>query len=610
MMRCYEYLYEPGIDNLTEKNYAPWAVKQLESVTRQLGKEKKLSELYGGTGWQMSFADYKYVGDWQTILGINVRCPHLSWYTMEGQAKRDYPGSFLHQATWWQEYEALESYFTRLSCLVSQGTPVCDTLVLHPVESLWYQIHPGWANGLEPADPCIQGLEKQFETLFHWLMGSQVDFDYADEGLLEHYGIVADGTIRIGKMIYKRLIISGCPCIRESTYRLICQFQNAGGEVVFLGQPPQYIDGERDDRCRSMGRHILLEKRPVADYLREIPKPVSVLDFGEDLYLQTRETMNDLIALLWNKNREKSLERVPIQIPAGMSAQLWDCTTCQRWQLEGSPVLDFAPGQERVLVLSQRKDALPPPVDVTEKTPIFPKLTGYYLTEPNVLPLDMAELYLGETRLCPKSEILVLDASLRETLGMEVRSGESVQPWARKTAETETVPIGLRYCVKMEAIPEAPMYLAMEPLPEQNVKINGKQVPLKEEPWQWVDACFRVYAIPANVWKAGENTLELFARYGEDCGLEALFQLGQFGVWMREDVPHIGILPKELYPGDLVFQGLPFYSGKVRYFYEPLPEGKYLLPMPRIGGASAVACGKVLLWPWQKTEITLKKDRH
>lgn len=154
------------------------------------------------------------------------------------------------------------------------------------------------------------------------------------------------------------------------------------------------------------------------------------------------------------------------------------------------------------------------------------------------------------------------------------------------------------------------MYLAMEPLPEQNMRINGKQIPLKEEPWQWVDACFRVYAIPANVWKTGENTLELSARYGEDCGLEALFLLGQFGVWMREDVPHIGILPKELYPGDLVFQGLPFYSGKVRYFYEPLPEGKYLLPMPRIGGASAVACGKVLLWPWQKTEITLKKDRH
>jgi len=92
LMRCYEYLDEPGIDNLTAFNFTPWAVKQLESAARQFGKTKKLSELFGATGWQMTFRDYKYIANWQTLLGINVRCPHLAWYTMQGQAKTGLSG--------------------------------------------------------------------------------------------------------------------------------------------------------------------------------------------------------------------------------------------------------------------------------------------------------------------------------------------------------------------------------------------------------------------------------------------------------------------------------------------------------------------------------------
>ena len=77
-------------------NYAYCIVKQLASVARQTGKKHLMSELNGCTGWQMRFSDYKGIGDWQAIIGINLRCPHLSWYTMQGEAKRDYPASIPH----------------------------------------------------------------------------------------------------------------------------------------------------------------------------------------------------------------------------------------------------------------------------------------------------------------------------------------------------------------------------------------------------------------------------------------------------------------------------------------------------------------------------------
>ena len=91
LMRFYEYMEYPGIDILGEYNQCYWAAKQVSSVARQLGKKHVLSELYGGTGWNTSFESYKNIGDWQALLGVNLRCPHLSWYTMKGEAKRDYP---------------------------------------------------------------------------------------------------------------------------------------------------------------------------------------------------------------------------------------------------------------------------------------------------------------------------------------------------------------------------------------------------------------------------------------------------------------------------------------------------------------------------------------
>ena len=98
----------------------------------------------------MRLEDYKFAGDWQALFGINLRCPHLSWYTMEGEAKRDYPASIFFQSPWYKEYKSLEDYYARIGLVMKQGDPVCDLLVLNPVESVWCQVHVGWAESPEP----------------------------------------------------------------------------------------------------------------------------------------------------------------------------------------------------------------------------------------------------------------------------------------------------------------------------------------------------------------------------------------------------------------------------------------------------------------------------
>ncbi len=85
--------------------------KQAQSAAHQFGYPGVLSELYGVTNWDFDFRGHKLQGDWQAALGVTVRVPHLSWVSMGGEAKRDYPAS--HQ----------------LSVAVVQRVPLCGELL-------------------------------------------------------------------------------------------------------------------------------------------------------------------------------------------------------------------------------------------------------------------------------------------------------------------------------------------------------------------------------------------------------------------------------------------------------------------------------------------------
>ena len=89
-MRAYPHFHLPGIDMLA--GFLEYdTAKQVQSVVRQEGKVGAISELYGVTNWDYSFAGHKLQGDWQAALGVTVRVPHLSWMSMGGESKRDYP---------------------------------------------------------------------------------------------------------------------------------------------------------------------------------------------------------------------------------------------------------------------------------------------------------------------------------------------------------------------------------------------------------------------------------------------------------------------------------------------------------------------------------------
>ena len=136
-LRFYEHMQLPGMDSLTEHWREYDTAKQVSSAARQFGRPWRITEIYGCTDWDFPFVGHKAVGDWQVALGINIRCPHLSWYTMEGQTKRDYPAAIFYQSPWWEFYPLVEDYFARIHAVMTRGTEVRDLLVIHPIESMW-----------------------------------------------------------------------------------------------------------------------------------------------------------------------------------------------------------------------------------------------------------------------------------------------------------------------------------------------------------------------------------------------------------------------------------------------------------------------------------------
>ena len=96
-------------------------------------------------------------------MGITFRCPHLSWYTMKGEAKRDCPASIMSQSGWYTEYKAVEDYFSRLDAVFSCCDEMTENLIIHPVESAWgLSRYGGYVDYFGVTDDEYKRLEKNY----------------------------------------------------------------------------------------------------------------------------------------------------------------------------------------------------------------------------------------------------------------------------------------------------------------------------------------------------------------------------------------------------------------------------------------------------------------
>jgi hypothetical protein len=633
MMRYYEHMEWPGIDLLTEGNRNYWVAKQLQSAARQIGRKWLLSELYGCTGWQMPLEGHKAVGDWQALFGINVRCPHLSWYTMEGESKRDYPASIFHQSAWWRDYPYVETYFARMGALLSTGTPRCDLLVVNPVESVWCQIYAGWSWYLGPKSPGVQALERHYAELFHMLAGSQLDFDYGDEEMMGRLGKVEHGpggpVLRVGEAAYRCVVVSGMTTIRSSTLALLDHFINAGGKVIVAGEAPAYVDALPSGQAVALAKSAVpvpFEKAALAAACEEAAgRPVKLTgpDGGPvaDVFAQVRDTDDGHVVALLNVNPKEARPGIRVQLALSGHVEEWDCATGERYAVEAGSdesglvfTVDFQPSGEKLyMVTTVRDESLSPrPVWLADDSRTIEGPYAYELDEPNVCVLDFASHRIGDGSWQPEREILKADQAIRTTLGVPHRGGEMLQPWFTKGKQKSLGPVALRFVFHVDVLPAAPVELVMERPEHFEVWVNGTKLSTPENPDWWVDKVFKRIPLDLALLQKGENTVEIRTDFNEGVNLEALYLLGAFGVTLDGNRRTLTALPGAITAGDLVPQGLPFYSGIVRYqvTIPPVPANhRAFIETPSFEAAlvKVTADGKQsqpIAWQPYETDIT------
>ncbi len=625
-MRFYEYMQAPGIDQLTDCWREYTTAKQCASVQHQMGRRWMLSELYGCTGWDWPFEGHKAVGDWQAVLGVNLRCQHLSWYTMAGQAKRDYPASILHQSPWWRHYSKVEDYFGRVNTLMSRGEPVRGLLVIHPVESCWARATVKWHD-----DPEIDRLEEEFDALINWLLEAHLDFDYGDEDIMSRHGGTEGGAtpaLIVGEAAYDAVLVPPVDTLRASTVDLLEDFAEAGGLIVFAGAAPGRVDAEKSDRADKLAdrcRCVPFERGPVLEAV-EPGRTLSVRDGSgqekaEVFYRLHREGERRFLFLI-NTDRENPTGPLTLCLPGEGAVQLWDAETGRRFSVDAETTeegLNFTtempPTGSRLFVIDPEAEELPavPALKETRSVELPEDAWTAELTDYNVLVLDRPEYRVGDGEWQGPLEVLRADREIREAAGLPPRSGRMVQPWARPQKTGPTASVGLRYRFGADDRPPGPLFLALENPEYFEISLNGAPVPTEGEFGWWVDKAIRLLPLDEAALLAGENELLLTAQMDRDCDLEACFLLGEFAVAVDGAEASIQGPPGNVALGDWRGQGLPFYSGSVVLRADvrvsPGADERLFVEVPEFGGA----CVRVLVdgreagvigWQPHEVEIT------
>lgn len=616
LLRMYRHMDVPGMDLLFNM-VALTTGKQIQSIVRQFGKKGAMSEEYGVTNWSFDFRSFKFQGDWQAALGITLRVPHLSMMSMEGEAKRDFPASIFYQAPWYKQFKHLEDHFARINVALEEGCSRVRLGIIHPLESYWIKYGPEDQTGKVRAE-----LEEHFQQLIQWLLINGIDFDYISEGILAEQKQEMDGHLCVGDMAYTCVVVPGCITLRETTWKVLEQFAQAGGSILNLGEFPQAVNGKLVDglkeNMKKWSRQVPFEKMSILSALSEYQEVCITEDQGKpcESYIHQMKWSGENAVLFLapamepqNKddNTGKNLE---IRLKGIFTPVLLDTMAGDKKNLsyrfeDGDTIIEHkAYGYDTLLISLQKSEEWNP---VT-----LQKRTTYKLEEKNVCVLDKACVWLDGKKISEEEEILRLDDLLRKKIGLPLRTFSMTQPYTRKK-EIPTHKVLLKYQINSKCQMEE-VFLALEQRAMAEIWWNGQRV-LNEKSGWYIDE--KIEQTKLGKLNAGVNILEVQYPFGDGINLEAMYLLGDFGVLVNGSDVTLTEQPETIAFISLSSQEFGFYGGSIRYqFAVDCPNGRLRVKAGRYRGAMLEVyvdgrlVGDIILPPYVLEVRNLEPGQH
>jgi hypothetical protein len=577
-MRSYRAFQLPGIDILCDKREYTTA-KQAQSSAHQYGREGVLSELYGVTNWDYDFRGHKLQGDWQAALGVSVRVHHLTWVSMGGEAKRDYPASIGYQSPWYKEYPLIENHFGRLNTALTRGKVHIRVGVIHPVESYWLHFGSTEQTGLKREE-----LDENFKNITEWLLFGLIDFNFVAESLLPALCEVKEtSTLEVGEMNYDVILVPGCETLRSTTVERLEAFVRAGGKVVFIGEPAAYVDAMKSERVKILAENCLNIPFTNSRIIESLEKyrDLDIRDISgkrcNNLLYQMREDNEKRWLFICHGTKMDnpdiaSIENINIKIKGKWKLEIYDTMTgeihnCEYLIKDGNTYMNHEFYAHDSLLLSlesaevESSSYISKLEDKIIETKFFQEAVEVTLSEPNVLLLDMAEYNFDGAEWQGREEILRIDNEFRKKLSYPLRMEALAQPWTETRKEFEQHYLGLKFKLYSEIEVENSC-IALENPENTEIIVNGQKINSTVQGW-FVDECIKKVQLPS--LPVGESEIILKIAYTPKSNVEWCYLLGDFGV--RALGSHAKIINpvRKLFFGDWTNQGLPFYAGNVTY---------------------------------------------
>ena len=584
-MPNYEYFHIPGVDKLGRGVGRDLLAPQVTSVAAQLGKKQILTESFAMCGWDVSFEELKWILEWQMVKGVNLLCQHLAGYSLGGIRKRDYPAGHFYQNPWWDEYKDFVDFSARMGMLLSDGELKCDVLVLHTMSSAWIERkNDGYQQKIEEHNKRLMEISVLLDK-------NQIIHHLGDDKIMSKYANVKDGLLNVGKMSYGTVIVPGSRIIDANTFRLIEEFAKSGGNLIFVGQIPEYIDGIASEKVKE-----LAEKCTHIDNFNEvlahIPKSAkycSVTDKnGNNADIQfAYRNHGDFEMYYFVNTYSPKCENIRLSM-TGKSVCEFDYITGTEkpciFENDGENIIVHHTFEEKgSYVLFVRRDGKYKSAKADNKalSSINGKLRGEWKIKEhdrNLLTLDRCDCYF-DGKLCGKNMYV---GDIQE----------------KACAFGKKVGVKLDFHVNVKKAPEGQLFLILEQPENYTLYINGSEVS-KNICGYYRDKSFIKLDISGKLI-SGENTVTLMCDFVqpesvysqlEDClkfesmknklwydmEIESVYLLGNFGVGFDKDfrpaahdslvndgTPYIDEMPAALSDGDFTEQGLPFFCGHIK----------------------------------------------
>ncbi|MBR0459209.1 MAG: hypothetical protein IJJ26_08215 [Victivallales bacterium] len=589
----YKYFDIPGIDCLTAEMYfrhsplpdrwhslQPRPVMfttpiQCCSAAHQTGQTQILAEMYGVSSENLGFREQKNMFDHFASYGINHRSVHGIFYSLGGRGKRAYPPHVHYYQPYWKDYKMLTDYVGRASCFISQGMPVKDVVVLHPLPSGSCEKH-GPEGG---PSPQLQKRDLAFTDLMVQLCSAQIDFHTVDDDTLQAWGktIRVDGSprLQIGKMDYATVVLPNLKVMEEATLRILEEFARAGGRVILQGAVPYLLDGWKDDSLAE--RLAFAERVPgneeLVQFLQTLPRSYR-LECDTDrtsLHVNHRKDADNEFFFLFNEDCREP-RQVTLTLPGTF------CAEC--YPADGSDPIPL-PG---TTLANETAFSFPIPEGGSVMLVAHP---GTPAAIPSAKPVTELRLpaHWNLERLAPNAHYL-------EFARYRTRDADFGQTYPTLAIQQRLVeadyhgPLTLRYEFDSELALEG-LHLAMELPREQKITLNGVEVP-NEPDGYFCAKEFATVPLPCPI-RAGHNVLEISREYVPlarirsaitslfeslpGVELESLYLVGNFAVRSRQKptracglrLAHQMRLTAEpaTASADLTTVGYPFFAGTI-----------------------------------------------